>query len=273
MADAPPSPEAWPGSSGSRPLPAATAQPTGRAQAALNLPPRAFRSSFSNCEATLTFEAPPERIVLLESAPVTTLDGIGVLDKVVARAGAFPPGYPHSEDLDTRVEMIETLSDDLDASGQSPQISQEVVIAQSPDIVFGLPNGVTREALADAGAQVMVQDIDLQHRGRPCELRDAVLHDQHLRQHLRPHAAGGGPDHHAEGSGGDRLRLRGGPHHHDCSGAVSLARRRPAVHLRRRLHGHRAAGRPAHRERLRRHRRTRCPRSAPSRCWPPIPTC
>ena len=32
-----------------------------------------------NCEATLTFDAPPERIVLLESAPVTTLDGVGVL--------------------------------------------------------------------------------------------------------------------------------------------------------------------------------------------------
>ena len=116
-----------------------------------------FPLELSNCEATLTFEAPPERIVLLESAPVTTLDGIGVLDKVVARAGAFPPGY-YSEDLDTRVEMIETLSDDLDASGHL-QISQEVVIAQSPDIVFGLPDGVTREALADAGAQVMVQDI------------------------------------------------------------------------------------------------------------------
>src|SRR5699024_9970103 len=32
-------------------------------------------------------------------------------------------------------------------------------IAQSPDLVLGLPDGVTREALADAGAQVVVQDV------------------------------------------------------------------------------------------------------------------
>lgn len=116
-----------------------------------------FPLELANCEATVTFEAPPQRIVLLESAPVTTLDGIGVLDRVVARAGVFPPGY-YDEGLDARVEAIPALSEDIDASGHL-QISQEMVIAQTPDIVFGLPDGVTREAMADAGAQVMVQDI------------------------------------------------------------------------------------------------------------------
>jgi iron complex transport system substrate-binding protein len=116
-----------------------------------------FPLELSNCDATLTFDAPPERIVLLESAPVTTLDGIGVLDRVVSRAGAFPPGY-YDEDLAARIEAIPALSEDIDAAGHL-QISQEMVIAQSPDIVFGLPDGVTREALADAGAEVMVQDI------------------------------------------------------------------------------------------------------------------
>ncbi|MGP9682856.1 ABC transporter substrate-binding protein [Brachybacterium sp. AOP3-A1-3] len=116
-----------------------------------------FPLELANCEATLTFDAPPQRIVLLESAPVTTLDGIGVLDRVVARAGVFPPGY-YDEELDARVEEIPTLSDDIDASGHL-QISQEMVIAQTPDIVFGLPDGVSREAMADAGAQVVVQDI------------------------------------------------------------------------------------------------------------------
>src|SRR5699024_7503554 len=101
--------------------------------------------------------APPERIVLLESAPVTTLDGIGVLDRVVSRAGSFPAGY-YDEDLAGRIEAIPALSEDLDASGHL-QISQELVIAQSPDLVLGLPDGVTREALADAGAQVVVQDV------------------------------------------------------------------------------------------------------------------
>src|SRR5690606_7927809 len=106
-----------------------------------------FPLELPNCEATLTFDAPPERIVLLESAPVTTLDGIGVLDRVVSRAGAFPPGY-YDEDLAARIEAIPTLSDEIDASGHL-QISQEMVIAQEPDIVLGLPDGVTREAMAD----------------------------------------------------------------------------------------------------------------------------
>ncbi|MGO1198383.1 MAG: ABC transporter substrate-binding protein [Dermabacteraceae bacterium] len=110
-----------------------------------------------NCEATLTFEAAPERIVLLESAPVTSLDGIGVLDRVVARAGAFPDGY-YDADLAAGIEAIPALSEDIDAAGHL-QISQEIVIAQEPDVVFGLPDGVTREALKDAGAEVVVQDV------------------------------------------------------------------------------------------------------------------
>ena len=116
-----------------------------------------FPLEIPNCEETLRFDAPPERIVLLESAPVTTLDGIGVLDRVVSRAGAFPPGY-YDEDLAARMEEIPALSEDIDASGHL-QISQELVIAQEPDIVFGMPDGVTREALADVGAQVVVQDV------------------------------------------------------------------------------------------------------------------
>src|SRR5690606_25880904 len=95
--------------------------------------PEGFPLELANCEATVTVEAPPERIVLLESAPVTTLDGIGVLDRVVSRAGAFPLGY-YTEDLVTRIEEIPALSEDIDASGHL-LISQELVIAQDPDLV------------------------------------------------------------------------------------------------------------------------------------------
>jgi iron complex transport system substrate-binding protein len=115
-----------------------------------------FPVTVNNCGTDVEVEAPPERIVLLESAPVTILDGLGAMDRVVARAGAFPEEY-YSEDLAHTIEDIPTISDDLDASGHL-QISQEVVIAETPDLVLGLPDGVTREALADSGAQSLVDE-------------------------------------------------------------------------------------------------------------------
>ncbi|AXK47001.1 ABC transporter substrate-binding protein [Brachybacterium saurashtrense] len=107
-----------------------------------------------NCDAEVTFAAPPQRVVLLDSAPVTTLDGLGVLDRVVARAGSFPPGY-FADELAARLEQIPALSEEIDATGHL-QISQEVVIAQRPDLVLGLPDGVTREGLAAAGAAALL---------------------------------------------------------------------------------------------------------------------
>src|SRR5699024_12863786 len=87
-----------------------------------------------------------------------TAGGRGEVIWVVSGAGAVPAGY-YDEVLAGRIEALPALSEALDASGHL-QISQELVIAQSPDLVLGLTDGVTREALADAGAQVVVQDVD-----------------------------------------------------------------------------------------------------------------
>lgn len=108
----------------------------------------------SNCAATVRLERAPERIVLLEPAPAAILAGLGVLDRVVARAGAFPRSC-FDEATSAQITTIPTLSEDLDATGHL-QISQEVVIAQQPDLVIGLPDGLTREALREAGAEVLV---------------------------------------------------------------------------------------------------------------------
>lgn len=113
-----------------------------------------FPLSVANCDTEVTLESPPERVVLLDSAPVTILDGIGALGTVVARAGSFPGGY-FDEDLRTRLEGIPALSEDIDATGHL-QINQEVVIAQSPDLVLGLPDGITREGLQAAGAVALL---------------------------------------------------------------------------------------------------------------------
>lgn len=113
-----------------------------------------FPLTIANCAEEVTLHKAPERVVLLDSAPVTTLEGIGVLDRVVARAGSFPDGY-FSADLRARLAEIPALSEDIDLSGHL-QISQEVVIAQSPDLVLGLPDGITREGLRAAGAAALL---------------------------------------------------------------------------------------------------------------------
>uniref|UniRef100_UPI00315897FA ABC transporter substrate-binding protein n=1 Tax=Microbacterium sp. CPCC 204701 TaxID=2493084 RepID=UPI00315897FA len=110
-----------------------------------------------NCGEKVVFDAPPERVILLESAAVTILDGLGVLDRVVARAGSFPDGY-YDADLTRRIEGITSLSDDIDASGHLT-MSTEVVLAHEPDLALGLPEGITREALRDGGVNTLVQPV------------------------------------------------------------------------------------------------------------------
>lgn len=117
----------------------------------------AYPVTVENCGEKVVFETAPQRVVLLESAPVTVLDGLGVLDRVVSRAGAFSPEY-YDADLAQRIEGIEMLSEDIDASGHL-MINAEAVIAQKPDLVLGLPEGLTREGLRDSGANTLVHPV------------------------------------------------------------------------------------------------------------------
>lgn len=132
----------------------ATACTTGGADEGASGTAEGFPLTLTDCGTEVVLEAPPERVVLLDSAPVTTLDGIGVLDRVVARAGSFPGGY-YDADLTDRLGTIPMLSEDIDTTGHL-QINQEVVIAQRPDLVLGLPDGITREGLGAAGADVLM---------------------------------------------------------------------------------------------------------------------
>lgn len=117
----------------------------------------ASSTTVENCGEEVTFEAPPERIVLLESAPVMILDGLGLMGRVVARAGAFPPDY-YDDELAATIRGIDSLTEELDASGHLT-LSQEEVVARDPDLVFGQPDGVTRAGLQSAGAQLLVQEL------------------------------------------------------------------------------------------------------------------
>ncbi|HLU44870.1 MAG TPA: ABC transporter substrate-binding protein [Natronosporangium sp.] len=113
-----------------------------------------FPMTIRNCGVEVTIEAPPERVVMLKSAPVTYLQALGVLDQVVvARAGAYPDEY---YDAETRAALAEIplLTDRLDPSGHL-QISREVVIAQRPDLVLGAVDNLNHETLAAVGIPVL----------------------------------------------------------------------------------------------------------------------
>lgn len=116
-----------------------------------------YPMTVENCGEKVTFEAEPERIALLETAPVTILDELGLMDRVVARAGDFPAAY-YSPELHSQVQEIESLSDDLDASGHL-MISQEEVVAHSPDLALGQPDGVERAGLEAAGVNLLIQEL------------------------------------------------------------------------------------------------------------------
>jgi len=118
-----------------------------------------FPVTVENCGAEVTFDAPPERVVMLKSSSVPYLHALGVMDQVVARAGEYPADY---YDAETQAELddIPLLTDEMDTSGHL-QISKEIVIAEEPDLVLGEVDNLARDTL-DA------VDIDLLEEPAMC---------------------------------------------------------------------------------------------------------
>lgn len=106
-----------------------------------------------NCGAEVTFDQTPERLVLLKSASAPALHMLGVLDRAVARAGAFPAEYFNDDAIEV-LDGIPQLGSDIDATGHL-QISQDVVIDQSPDVVFGEVENLPRQSMAQVGIPLL----------------------------------------------------------------------------------------------------------------------
>lgn len=109
--------------------------------------------TIENCGADVTFDKAPERTVLLKSAAVPYLHDLGVLDRVTARAGTYPKEYYDAETL-AELDKIPLLTDKTDTSGHL-QISQEVVISQQPDLVFGEVDNLSRDTLSAVGIPLL----------------------------------------------------------------------------------------------------------------------
>ncbi|WP_432542108.1 ABC transporter substrate-binding protein [Kineococcus sp. SYSU DK002] len=116
-------------------------------------PGGAYPLTVTNCGAQVTFASEPERVVLLKSAAVPFLHDLGVLDRVVARAGQYPDEY-YDERTRAELDAIPLLTDRTDTSGHL-QISREVVVAQRPDLVVGEVDNLDRATLAAAGIPLL----------------------------------------------------------------------------------------------------------------------
>lgn len=101
--------------------------------------------SVENCGGTVELPGPPQRVTLLKSASVSTLAGLGVLDRVTARAGVYPREY-FSPETNRTLDGIRSVTDKVDASGHL-QISREEVVATDPDLVVGATDTVNRQTL------------------------------------------------------------------------------------------------------------------------------
>ncbi|SNY54605.1 ABC transporter substrate-binding protein [Paractinoplanes atraurantiacus] len=100
----------------------------------------------TNCGVDVTLAKAPERVVLLKSAAVPYLHDLGVLDRVTARAGAYPKEY-YDAATQAELDKIPLLTDRTDTSGHL-QISKEVVISQQPDLVLGEVDNLSRDTLS-----------------------------------------------------------------------------------------------------------------------------
>lgn len=121
----------------------------------------------SNCGSKVSFEAEPERVVLLKSASVPYLNDLDVLDRVTARAGAYPSGY-YDKATQQRLDKIDSLTDKVDSGGHL-QISKETVIDQEPDLVMGEVENLSRSTLSAVDIPLLEEpalcDKGVQHPG------------------------------------------------------------------------------------------------------------
>ncbi|AKK04321.1 ABC transporter substrate-binding protein [Corynebacterium epidermidicanis] len=112
--------------------------------------------SVRNCGQEVTLKKSPERVVVLKNAAVETLYQLGVMDKVVARAGQFPAEY-YGPGQQEALAKVASISDKLDPTGHL-QISREAVLEKNPDLVIGMSDTVNRETMKQAGVPLLEEE-------------------------------------------------------------------------------------------------------------------
>jgi len=127
-----------------------------------------------NCGRTVTVEAPPERIVLVNNDPIANLEALGAVDRVVAVTSELQEGLYDDATYDT-LGSLDLLSTETNATGGSV-VSQEALLGAEPDLVIAPENAVDRAALERAGVPVYVPTAYCNDPGP--ELRETATFDR-----------------------------------------------------------------------------------------------
>lgn len=120
----------------------------------------------ASCGEQITFEHAPERVIMLTAVGASAMGDLGVLDKVIGRAGALDASiYP--KEVAAQLDAIPVLDAGSSASGGAV-LSTETVLEQRSDLVIGYDAGVDRKSLKDAGVPLYVPpsycaDFDEKH--------------------------------------------------------------------------------------------------------------
>jgi iron complex transport system substrate-binding protein len=105
-----------------------------------------------SCKEKLTFTQPPRKVLILNDTDASVLAGLGVLDKVTARAGNLDlDGY--DADTAAKLKALPQLKSVTGATGGAT-VSTETILQAHVDLVVGYDGGVDRAALSKAGVKL-----------------------------------------------------------------------------------------------------------------------
>lgn len=108
-----------------------------------------FPVSIDNCGSTVTLEAAPERIFMVNTDDVSLLAELGALDLLVARTSE-PVENIYDAQITAALAKVPLIASETGATGGSV-ISLEAIIATEPDLVLAPESAVDRALLAEAG--------------------------------------------------------------------------------------------------------------------------
>lgn len=146
--------------------PATTEPPTEDSEVAADGASTTYPLTIDNCGVELTFDAPPERVVLLNGTSVAEVESflaLGIEGRIVANSQSYGVS-----DVDGVTERIAALPTGGVTLNENFEVPREQTLAQDPDLVVSTWAGgfseemgsVTREQLAELGINSYVTPVN-----------------------------------------------------------------------------------------------------------------